>query len=325
LKLKEIYELFIREGSKSDLRNKKQVQKKLLDKRREYKNLSSSLKQLFDKESLKNPYADTRILFGDPDLEVRRILVGIDIEASEMLLAEQLNVKGGEIDLVLAHHPEGIALAGLYDVMHLQTDVLQNLGIDERIAKDLMERRIKEVSRRLHAANHTRCVDAAKLLNIPLMCCHTPADNHVARYLQNLMDTQKPKTLQSIIDLLLRDPEYQDAVLNKAGPKILIGESKDNAGRVFVDMTGGTEGSKEVFARMSQLGIQTLLGMHLSEEHFKKIKSEHIHVVIAGHMASDNLGMNLLLDKLEKKAAKQSLKGRKLEIKECSGFKRVKR
>jgi putative NIF3 family GTP cyclohydrolase 1 type 2 len=57
--------------------------------------------------------------------------------------------------------------------------------------------------------------------------------------------------------------------------------------------------------------------MHLSENHYEKIKAEHINVVNAGHMASDNLGMNLLLDKLEKKAD--------IEIIPCSGFRRVKR
>ena len=180
-----------------------------------------------------------------------------------------------------------------------------------------MTKRIEEVSRRLHGANHTRTVDAAKLLDIPLMCCHTPADNHVAQYLQRLVDTKKPKTLQDIVDLLLKEPEFQDAAFNKAGPQILIGKAKDKAGKVLVDMTGGTEGSKEIFARLSQIGIKTQLSMHLSEAHYERIKSEHMHVVISGHMASDNLGMNLLLDKLERKG--------RLEIIECSGFRRVKR
>jgi len=40
--------------------------------------------------------------------------------------------------------------------------------------------------------------------------------------------------------------------------------------------------------------------MHLSEEHFKNAKDEQINIVIAGHIASDTLGLNLLLDELEK-------------------------
>jgi hypothetical protein len=210
-----------------------------------------------------------------------------------------------------------MALAGLYDVMHLQTDLLVNLGVKEEIARDLMEKRIGEVARSIHSSNHDRAVDAARLLDIPLMCCHTPADNHVARYLQKLVNARKPKTLKQLVGLLMREPEYQYAARRQAGPKIIIGKAKDKVGRVFVDMTGGTEGSKDVFSRLSQLGIQTLLGMHYSQEHFQRIKAEHISVVNAGHIASDNLGMNLILDRLEKKG--------KFEIIACSGFRRVKR
>ena len=239
------------------------------------------------------------------------------MEIGEILLAQHLSERGVSIDLVLAHHPEGVALSGLDDVMSLQTDILTNFGLEERIARDLMNKRVEEVGRKLHSTNHTRTVDTARLLKIPLMCCHTPSDNHVVDYLQKLIQKEKPKTLRNVVDLLLTQPEYQDAVLNKAGPKIFVGKPKDKAGRIFVDMTGGTEGSKDIYGRLSQIGIQTQLSMHLSETHFEKIKSEHIHVIVAGHMASDNLGMNLLLDKLEKKA--------KVEIVACSGFRRFKR
>ena len=149
------------------------------------------------------------------------------------------------------------------------------------------------------------------------MCCHTPADNHVAQYLQKLIDTKKPKTLKQLTHLLLKEPEYRYAAAQKAGPEIIIGKPDGKVGRVFVDMTGGTEGSKDIFPRLSQLGIQTLLGMHYSQAHFQKIKTEHISVVNAGHIASDNLGMNLILDRLAKKG--------KFDIVACSGFRRVKR
>jgi hypothetical protein len=37
----------------------------------------------------------------------------------------------------------------------------------------------------------------------------------------------------------------------------------------------------------------------MGEEHRKEAEKYHINVVIAGHMASDSLGMNLFLDALE--------------------------
>ena len=131
--------------------------------------------------------------------------------------------------------------------MHLQTDIMCNMGISQDVAKGLMNRRINEVSRRLHGSNHMQSIDAARLLNIPFMCCHTPADNHVAQFLQNLVNIQKPRTLSDVIRLLLKEPEYQAAAFNQSGPKILVGKPDDLAGHVFVDMTGGASGSKELF------------------------------------------------------------------------------
>ena len=317
MRLGEIYSFFVAQGIATDMRTRGEIRKKLSETKREFRKLNKLEKSLFDEDNFTNPYSDIRILNGDRKTQVKRILVGIDIEVGEMLLADRLSEKGKTIDLILAHHPEGKALAGLYDVMGLQAHLLQNIGLKPDIAKALMGQRIEEVARRLHAGNHNRAVDAAKLLGLPLMCCHTPSDNHVVRYLQNMMDARKPKTLQDVVHLLLREPEYRDAVVNKAGPKILLGKPQDKAGKIIVDMTGGTEGSKEIFARISQAGVDTVLCMHLSEEHFNKVKPEHIHVIVAGHIASDNLGMNLLLDKLQKKDS--------FEIVGCSGFKRVKR
>lgn len=319
LNLGSIYEIFVREGVRADVRSKKQIQLSLRQKKVEFNKLSASARKFFDKECFSNPYADTRILSGNSNHEVKRVLVGIDVEIGELLLADQLSKNGKKIDLVLAHHPEGVALAGLSDVMTLQADIFHGLGIDQSVAKDLMKQRIGEVSRSIHGANHARSVDAAKLLGLPFMCCHTPADNHVVQYLQMLVNKTKPKTLKSVIDLLLKEPEYRDAASNKAGPIILVGDPKKKAGKIFVDMTGGTSGPKDVFARMSQAGVTTMIAMHLSEGHFNKIKKEHINVIIAGHMASDNLGMNLLLDKVERQS-----KGT-VAIVECSGFRRIKR
>jgi len=315
LTLGEIYGFFVRQGIAKDLRRKSEIAAKLAETKKQYRSLSRLEKKLFDKDSLTNPYSDTRVLFGDRSLEVKRILVGIDIEVGEILLADRLSQKGKKIDLIFGHHPEGIALAGLYDVMGLQADILHHLGVEKNIAKMLMDSRMDEVARRLHGGNHTRAVDAARLLNIPFLCCHTPSDNFVNQYLQKKIDSAKPRSLRDIISLLLKEPEYQDAVINKAGPTILIGKPADKPGKVLVDMTGGTEGSKEVFARMSQLGVKTYVGMHLSEDHYNRIKSEHINVIIAGHIASDNLGINLLLDQLERKDD--------FEFISCSGFKRV--
>lgn len=315
--LGEIYRLCVLEGIKADLRRRQEVNAQLKAAQHEFRKTKQPFKKFFDKESLKNPYADTRILFGDERARVKRVMVGIDIEVGELLLADRLSQQERDIDLVIAHHPEGVALSGLDEVMGLQADVLAHLGLAPKIAGELLKKRKEEVARRLHGSNHERTVDAARLLNIPLMTCHTPSDNLVARHLQQRFDKLKPRALDDIVRILLQYPEYQGAARIKAGPHILVGKGKDLAGKIFVDMTGGTEGSKDVFARLSQAGVKTLVCMHLSEAHYERVRSEFVNVIVAGHIASDNLGLNLLLDKLERKA--------ELEIVECSGFRRFKR
>jgi putative NIF3 family GTP cyclohydrolase 1 type 2 len=263
----------------------------------------------------KPPFPDTAILYGDKDKEVKKILIGIDIEVAEILLADRIREREG-LDLVISHHPQGFAWAGFYEVMKMQIDILISLGINKKIASEVMDRRIKEVERKVSAVNYNRAVDCARLVDIPFMCIHTPSDNFVYSFMQKYMERKKPKTLSDVIEELKRIPEYKIAERNCAGPKIILGKPSDIAGRILVEMTGGTEGSKEVFGRLSQIGINTLLCMHLSEEHFKRVKDEYLNVIIAGHIASDTLGLNLLFDKLESEE--------KFEIVECSGFRRIK-
>jgi putative NIF3 family GTP cyclohydrolase 1 type 2 len=317
MKLKDLYLFVVKEGINADLRGKEVVKKALSKTKKSNEQLNREKKDDFDQEKLFNPYSDTRILFGKPEQEVKSILVGIDIGAGELLLADKLNQRGRKIDLVMSHHPQGRALAGLAEVMDIHTEILKNLGIPISVAESLMEARIAEVNRKIMSANHQRAVDVARLLNLAFICCHTVADNHVASYLQKLFNKENPDSLNDVLNILNGIPEYRQALQEKAGPKIILGKPSRQAGKIFVDMTGGTEGSKDIFQKLAQVGIGTIVAMHLSEEHFRKVKAEHINVVIAGHIASDNLGLNLLLDKLEKRE--------KLNIIECSGFKRVKR
>ncbi len=54
----------------------------------------------------------------------------------------------------------------------------------------------------------------------------------------------------------------------------------------------------------------------MPEAAMEKVNDMHMNVVIAGHMSSDSLGMNLFLDELEKQG---------IEIVPCSGLIRVSR
>lgn len=261
-------------------------------------------------------YEDTAILHGRPDTQVKKVLVGIDIEVGEILLADRLRQKQG-LDLVVAHHPEGRAWANFYEVMVLQVDLLAKAGVKRSVAEKMLLERMREVERRVLPNNHMRSVDVARILDIPFLCMHTPADNQVAKFLGDLFKKQRPKKVKDVVALLNQIPEYKDAVKNGTGPRVLAGNPNGAAGEILLEMTGGTEGPKEALAKLYKAGVRTLVSMHTSEEHFKKAKELNLNVVIAGHISSDTLGLNLLLDRIEKEE--------KLSIVSCSGFRRFSR
>ena len=317
MRLRNLYERAIQVAIENDPRGKDFVLKDLERRKKDFDELKPAEKDFFDLESLHNPYADSRILHGSDDNEIRGILAGIDIDVGEILLADNLRAEGRRIDLLLSHHPSGRAYADLYAVMQMQADILNLFGVPINIAEGLLEGRISEVERKVMPVNHTRAVDAARLLGIPFLCLHTPADNMVQSYLQRLFDREKPYFLADVVEMLKAIPEYRAAGINSVGPKIVLGLKKRKAGRIFVDMTGGTEGAREIFASLTNSGINTIVGMHISEEHRKEAEKNHLNVVVAGHISSDTLGLNLIIDEISRDDP--------FEIIECSGFKRFKR
>jgi putative NIF3 family GTP cyclohydrolase 1 type 2 len=317
LKLKDIYNSIVNEGIKNDPRGKKGVESYLKSTKKKYDSLDKSKKEYFDKESLKNPFSDTRLLYGNPSKNIKSIMVGIDMETSEVLLADRLKSKGKKIDLILSHHPEGYALGGLYKVMELQLDLLAEAGVSKKKAKKLMDERIGEVMRKLHPGNITRPVDAARILGIPIMCAHTASDNCVNAYLNKQLKNKKPKKIQDIIDILMQEPEYRMSESIGAGPRLILGKPDNRCGKILLEMTGGTSGPKKIFKELKKAGVNTIVSMHMGEDAFKQAKKQSLNILIAGHMSSDSIGMNILLDML--------LKKEKLNIIPCSGFMRVKR
>ncbi len=300
--ISEIYELAIKLGTEADPRGKDGVKKYLARQKKQYEELPAKRKEDFDLESLKNPYSDTRVLFGDLKKTVKKVMAGIDFDAGEVVLADRLNEKGENIDLLIAHHPAGGALSSLHEVMDLQVDLMASYGVPVNVAEGVLADRIGEVRRKIGPANHYRSVDAARLLGMPFMCIHTVWDNMGWRFMADIFEKKDHETVGDVLDILRSIPEYKQAIKFKAGPSLYTGSEKNRAGKVAVaEFTGGTEGAKEIYEKLSQAGVGTIISMHTSEEHREEAKKHHINLIIAGHMVSDSIGANLFLDELEKR------------------------
>jgi hypothetical protein len=316
MKLGDIYDMAVRMGIEADPRDRVEIDRKLDQSKKSLDKLDDAEKPFFDRERLTNPFDDTRIMAGDREREVGELVAGIDMETQEVLLADRLNQQGRKIDLILTHHPEGPALAALHGVMSLQADVWAHQGVPVNVGDALISERASEVKRRMMPVNHMRAVDASELMGLAYMSCHTPADNLVNRFVATHLEAAEPRTLDEVVKALREIEEYRHAATQGCGPEIIAGSPDRRAGRISVDMTGGTEGPVEAFERLADAGVGTIVGMHFSEDIRKKADEKKMNLVVAGHIASDSIGMNHVLDEIESRGVK---------VTACSGLYRVKR
>ena len=310
--IQDIQTLSVRMGIAADSRSSERIKHVLERKRKKFEKIADEEKHEFDQESLVNPYSDSKVLHVVQDKEVKKVLVGIDIEPAELLIAKHL----GGIDLVISHHPSGRALADLHEVMDLQVDILHEYGVPVNIAEGLLRDKVAEVARGINPRNNWRTVDAARLIGMNLMCMHTTADNNAAKFLKTKLEGQDLEYVEDVLNLLRGIEEYKEAGKIGSGPRLYTGKPENRAGKIAVGFTGGTEGSPKLYEKIAQAGIGTLIDMHASEEHKKEAEEANLNVVIAGHMSSDSIGMNIILDELEKQG---------IEIVPCSGMIRISR
>lgn len=311
MKIQEIFDLALRMGKSADPRPQEVIEKQLKRFEHNYNKLSEKEKEVYPIEKLTNPYVDSAIHFLDPDKEIKKILVAIDATEAKVLLAKQLDV-----DLVIGHHPIGKSLAMLGEAMKMQVYFFEKHGVPLNAIEALMKERISEVNRSVHAFNHYREIDMAKLLRINLMNIHTPSDNLVYKFLTDYIERNNPEYLEDILNLLLELPEGKEAARRGTSPTLFSGESSNLCGKTIVDVTGGTNTAQKVYQYLTNAGIGTVITEHQPEKHREEAIKSFTNVVIAPHIAFDSLGMNLFVDELEKRG---------IEILAAGGFIRVSR
>ncbi|MDH7479496.1 MAG: hypothetical protein QHH02_05755 [Syntrophomonadaceae bacterium] len=240
--------------------------------------------------------ADSGVIVDGQDL--RRVMFGIDMETPEIILAKQLGYDG-----VITHHPKGgKPMLDLHQVMENQIDRMVQAGVPINKAQKALADRREEVERSYHVTNYDRAVAAARLLEMPFVAIHTPADLLGEYIVQSHLDKrlgQVPRaTLKDVINCLLEIPEYQNALVK---PKIWVGREDSYAGRIWVTMAGGTGGGSKVAQAYFEAGVGTLVVMHMTEEVLRAVKQQGIgNVIVAGHLPSDSIGINCIIKALEK-------------------------
>jgi len=319
MKLNQFFKKAVDLGVTYDPRGKKSIEKMLKKETEKMKKLEGKEKDFYDEERAWNPFPDCRIINGTGEEEFNRIMVGIDIETPEMLLLDRLRERGEKIDGALIHHPEGRALADLEKIMPVQVDLLASVGVPVNVAEGLLHDRMGKIWRSIHADNLFRVERAAELLDIPAVCCHTITDNMVWKFMSKHICEHEYDNLGEILNAIMEIPEYVQYG-KKGNPAIIVSGGKSSRpGKLYAtEFTGGTNGPEQFFEAKARAGVGTILSMHATEKAVEEAKKHHIHIIQCSHMASDSLGVNLMLDEIKKVNSK-------LHVVPVSGFIRVER
>ena len=230
---------------------------------------------------------------------IQKVLFGVDMETAELMLAKSLGY-----DLVISHHPKAAeAVVNFHEVMDIQIKKMMSFGIPVNKAQKALKAKQKSVDIGHHVMNYDRAASAARLLNMPYMNIHLPADligeRFVQKYLNEKFEGNAFTTLDDVVKALGEIDVYQRAVTK---PVIRCGSAHDYAGKIAVLYAGGTNGGEAVYKAYFEAGVGTIVAMHAPENVIEAVKAQNIgNIIVAGHMASDTIGIEIIIKALEEK------------------------
>lgn len=233
--------------------------------------------------------ADTAVLV--PGQNLRKALVGIDLEGPELLWA-----KGEGFDLVITHHPPGgPAALNFWQVLLRQVELMVAYGVPEDVAQAAAAELVREHRLHNHARNYLRLPALAQALGLAYMNIHTPLDEiGRKRLVQAVAELPPTATVADLIaHLRARFGEFRNA---QTAIEVVVGQSRNPLGRVAVIHGAGTNGGYPVAKALFDHGVDTVLYIHIRPHEAHRLAQEYggkgKNLVVTGHIASDSLGIN---------------------------------
>jgi hypothetical protein len=229
--------------------------------------------------------------------EMKRILFGIDIDLADVMLARELGYDG-----VIGHHPIGMTTrTHFHEVLDRQLMLMQEVGATLEEAKEALTKRREEIAYKGMGVNYDRHVTAFRMVGLPVMNLHIVIDIVTEKAVRNRVYPQFPegntKTIGDLIETLMEFEEYQKSPVK---PTAVLGEPDDPCGVPIVAFANGTFGGPDVMRTYWKYGRDTAVYMHIPEGDVKELREDenHKNLVIAGHMPSDSIGINIFIDAL---------------------------
>lgn len=231
---------------------------------------------------------------------ITNVLAGIDMGTAELALARQLGY-----DCVFRHHNLTPAMGKLgYLVAEDHYKKMVKNGVPVNVAQKLVEHRKRSTEIMFHANNFDGAPSVARLLNMPFLGIHTPADllgeRAVEAKVAEVMAEKENPTVQDLMDRILTIREFKEAPEGQK-PAIWVGSPESYSGKVLVEFSGGLSAELDEVKAYIDAGIGTFVCMHMEGDIVKALQEDNrCNVIVTGHMASDSVGMNRIMDEWEK-------------------------
>lgn len=229
-----------------------------------------------------------------PGDEIETALVGIDAESPEIQLAAREGY-----DLLLAHHPVGVAGVTFPSVLDRQVDLMTDHGVPRERAEATIEDLRQDWGARAHMANYRHDVSIAELLDQPYVNLHLPPDELGRRAFVEAVAEAEPETVRDLRRTFASFPEIRAA---ETDVEVRVGHPDNRAGRVAIHHAAGANGGASVAKAYFDHGVDTVVYIHADgsvERELREAVGDEKNLVITGHIASDAVGMNVLIDELE--------------------------
>lgn len=247
-----------------------------------------------------------------PGKGLKRSMFGIDIDSGELALAKQMR-----FDLVIAHHPSGGGTwAGFPTVLVRHQKIMEDAGVPEEEARAAVWQLQGEHGPRTHAMNYDRLPSVARMLGLAFMNIHAPADEVGRRVMHETIAAKvgKKSTVGDAVEALEHLPEFA-----RAATAILIRIGRPDAplGKWVVSHGAGTNGGYPVASALFRNGVDTVFYIHVDAAHLRQLQKEFEgqgkNLVVTGHIASDSVGINVIIRRLRKEGLEVTAMGGVLE------------
>ncbi|WP_435063816.1 hypothetical protein [Halobaculum sp. EA56] len=234
-----------------------------------------------------------------PGEDVETALVGIDLESAEIKLAHDLGY-----DLALAHHPTGMsARLDFPEVLDTQVEFMTDHGVPREVAEDAVSDLRSRMDHGAHSDNYRHDPSVAELLDQPYLNTHLAPDEYGRRVFREVADGMADDaTAGDFVDALGGIPELAAA---DTEVRLRVGDRGNDLGEVAVHHAAGTNGGASVARAYFEHGVDTVLYIHVGAGDTADLREEFgdegKNLVVTGHVASDAIGMNALVDALEER------------------------